>query len=104
MFPILADRRNGAAGLLSGGEQQMLAFGRALMSQPERHDARRAVDGPGARRWSTRCWARCATWPTPASASCMVEQNAEVGLEVADEVVVVARGEVVFSGPAEQAR
>ena len=35
MFPILADRSNGAAGLLSGGEQQMLAFGRALMSQPK---------------------------------------------------------------------
>jgi branched-chain amino acid transport system ATP-binding protein len=35
MFPILADRRNGAAGLLSGGEQQMLAFGRALMSSPK---------------------------------------------------------------------
>lgn len=35
MFPILADRSNGAAGLLSGEEQQMLAFGRALMSQPK---------------------------------------------------------------------
>jgi ABC-type branched-subunit amino acid transport system ATPase component len=34
MFPILRQRRSGAAGLLSGGEQQMLAFGRALMSQP----------------------------------------------------------------------
>ena len=34
----------------------------------------------------------------------MVEQNAEMGLEIADDVVVVARGEVVFSGPAEQAR
>ena len=36
------------AGSLSGGEQQMLAIGRALMSQPEAHPARRALDGPGA--------------------------------------------------------
>ena len=35
MFPILATRRDKAAGLLSGGEQQMLAFARALMSQPK---------------------------------------------------------------------
>ena len=34
----------------------------------------------------------------------LVEQNAEVGLEIADEVVAMARGEVVFSGPAAQAR
>jgi branched-chain amino acid transport system ATP-binding protein len=34
LFPILRERRRGPAGLLSGGEQQMLAFGRALMAQP----------------------------------------------------------------------
>jgi branched-chain amino acid transport system ATP-binding protein len=103
MFPILYERRNGAAGLLSGGEQQMLAFGRALMSQPRimlldepsmglapavvesvaEHVRKMADSGIGV---------------------LMVEQNAEVGLEVADEVVVVARGEVGFSGPAATAR
>jgi branched-chain amino acid transport system ATP-binding protein len=103
MFPILAERRDGAAGLLSGGEQQMLAFGRALMSQPRimlldepsmglaptvvdlvaEHVRRMADSGIGV---------------------LMVEQNAEVGLEVADEVVVVARGEVGYSGPASTAR
>ena len=35
MFPILHERRDKAGGLLSGGEQQMLAFGRALMSEPK---------------------------------------------------------------------
>ena len=35
MFPLLADRRNSTAGYLSGGEQQMLAIGRALMSSPK---------------------------------------------------------------------
>ena len=35
MFPVLAERRNQAAGTLSGGEQQMLAIGRCLMGNPE---------------------------------------------------------------------
>ena len=46
--PRLQERRKQAGGTLSGGEQQMLAIGRALMAQPEGAAARRAVDGPGA--------------------------------------------------------
>ncbi len=47
LFPRLLERRAQAGGTLSGGEQQMLAIGRALMGQPEAAAARRAVDGPG---------------------------------------------------------
>ena len=47
LFPRLAERRGQAGGTLSGGEQQMLAIGRALMARPKAAAARRAVDGPG---------------------------------------------------------
>ncbi|HEY3259375.1 MAG TPA: ABC transporter ATP-binding protein [Pseudonocardiaceae bacterium] len=103
MFPILADRRSGAAGLLSGGEQQMLAFGRALMSQPKVM----LLDEPSMGLAPAVVEAVAANVRTMADSGIgilMVEQNAEVGLEVADDVVIVARGEVVFSGPASAAR
>ena len=44
-FPRLKERRKQIAGTLSGGEQQMLAMSRALMSHPKLHDAGRAVHG-----------------------------------------------------------
>ncbi|MBI1376618.1 MAG: ATP-binding cassette domain-containing protein [Frankiales bacterium] len=102
-FPILADRRNGPAGLLSGGEQQMLAFGRALMSQasvilmdePSMGLAPAVVD-------SVLVSARGIA--DSGKSVLMVEQNAEAGLEVADTVVVVSRGEVVYEGTVAEAR
>jgi branched-chain amino acid transport system ATP-binding protein len=103
LFPILGHRRGGAAGLLSGGEQQMLAFGRALMSQPRVM----LMDEPSMGLAPTIVDTMLYSVRTIADTGIgvlMVEQNAEAGLEVADDVVVVARGEVVFSGPAEVAR
>jgi branched-chain amino acid transport system ATP-binding protein len=102
-FPILRERRSGAAGLLSGGEQQMLAFGRALMSQPRIM----LLDEPSMGLAPTMVENVLHGVRAIADSGIgvlMVEQNAEVGLEVADDVVVVARGEVVFSGPASEAR
>jgi branched-chain amino acid transport system ATP-binding protein len=103
MFPILHERRAGRAGLLSGGEQQMLAFGRALMSQPRIM----LLDEPSmglAPAIVESIAEKVRTMADSGIGILMVEQNAEVGLEVADDVVVVARGEVAFSGPAEAAR
>jgi len=103
MFPILRERRSGPAGLLSGGEQQMLAFGRALMSSPRVM----MLDEPSMGLAPTLVEAVLGAVREIADsgiAMLLVEQNAEVGLEVADDVVAMARGEVVFSGPAEQAR
>jgi len=48
LFPRLRERMHQRAGTMSGGEQQMLAIGRALMSKPASAAARRAVAGPGA--------------------------------------------------------
>ncbi|MDR7303955.1 ABC transporter ATP-binding protein [Haloactinomyces albus] len=103
MFPVLRERRRGPAGLLSGGEQQMLAFGRALMSAPRAM----MMDEPSMGLAPAMVESVLGTVRDIANsgiALLVVEQNADMGLEIADDVVVVARGEVVFSGPAEQAR
>jgi branched-chain amino acid transport system ATP-binding protein len=103
LFPILRERADGPAGLLSGGEQQMLAFGRALMSHPRVM----LLDEPSMGLAPTLVESvldKVRLMADSGIGILMVEQNAEVGLEVADDVVVVARGEVVFSGPASVAR
>jgi branched-chain amino acid transport system ATP-binding protein len=97
MFPILATRRRGQAGLLSGGEQQMLAFGRAMMSQPKVM----LMDEPSMGLAPAVVESVLATAREIADtgiAILMVEQNADVGLTVADTVTVMERGEVVHSG------
>ena len=103
MFPILHERRNGPAGLLSGGEQQMLAFGRALMSSASTI----LMDEPSmglapAIVQSVLNSAR--TIAESGKTVLMVEQNAEAGLAVADDVFLVERGEVAYSGTAKEAR
>jgi branched-chain amino acid transport system ATP-binding protein len=102
MFPILKERRSGLAGLLSGGEQQMLAFGRALMSEPKYM----LMDEPSMGLAPTvveQVMEKVRFMAESGIGILMVEQNAG-WLEVADDVVAVARGEVVFSGSAESAR
>jgi branched-chain amino acid transport system ATP-binding protein len=103
MFPILADRRREQAGLLSGGEQQMLAFGRALMSQPRFM----LMDEPSmglAPAVIDKVMATVREIADSGIGVLMVEQNAEAGLGIADDVVVMARGEVTFRGSAGEAR
>jgi branched-chain amino acid transport system ATP-binding protein len=103
MFPILAERQSGAAGLLSGGEQQMLAFGRALMSQPKVM----LLDEPSmglAPVVIDSIIAKVRDMADSGIGILMVEQNAEAGLDIADEVVAIARGSVVYTGPASDAR
>lgn len=102
-FPILSERRAMPAGLLSGGEQQMLAFGRALMSQPQviLMDEPSMGLAPG---MVDNVLSSVRAIADSGIAVLMVEQNADAGLEVADDVVVMARGEVVYQGSASDAQ
>jgi len=103
MFPILADRVNGPAGLLSGGEQQMLAFARSLMSRPRYI----LMDEPSmglAPAVVDRVMDSVRDIADRGIGVLMVEQNAEAGMKIADDVVVVNRGESVYTGPVAEAR
>lgn len=100
-FPILSDRRHSAAGFLSGGEQQMLAFGRAAISRPRVM----LMDEPSmglAPSAVETVMAQVRSIADSGIAVLLVEQNARMGLQIADDVVLMARGSVVYSGSASE--
>lgn len=99
MFPILETRRDSAAGLLSGGEQQMLAFGRALMGKP--HIL--LIDEPSmglAPALVDQVIAAIARIASEGIAILMVEQNAHAAFGVADRAYVLDQGAVTLTGSA----
>lgn len=97
-FPRLAERRRALAGLLSGGERQMLAVGRALMSRPKLM----LLDEPSA-ALSPKIVGEVATVISSLRdlglSVLLVEQNVSLALEVADEINVLREGRIVFSKP-----
>jgi len=99
MFPVLADRRHGRAALLSGGEQQMLAIGRALMASPKLL----VLDEPSlglAPKIVGQIGRVIAEINQTGTSVLLVEQNATMALGVADSAYVLDVGQVSLSGNA----
>ncbi|MFF8603182.1 ABC transporter ATP-binding protein [Streptomyces sp. NPDC015232] len=99
LFPVLADRARQRAGLLSGGEQQMLAVGRALMAAPRLL----LLDEPSlglAPLMAARIADTIREINAQGTAVLLVEQNAALALRLADRAYVLEVGEVTLSGPA----
>lgn len=99
LFPILAERRQQFAGTLSGGQQQMLAVGRALMCNPKLL----LLDEPSlglAPKIVEQVFALITTLRDQGITIVVVEQNVGMALEIADRGYVFASGQIELSGSA----
>jgi branched-chain amino acid transport system ATP-binding protein len=96
-FPVLAERREQMAATLSGGEQQMLAIGRALIARP----SLLLLDEPSlglAPKFITRIFLTLRELRQEGKTILLVEQNARQALQIADRGYVMERGRIVLSG------
>lgn len=97
LFPILARKRHEAAGTLSGGQQQMLAMGRAMMTRPKLL----LLDEPSmglAPRLVAEIFATIRALKEAATTILLVDQNARAALAVADRAYVLEVGRIALSG------
>ena len=98
-FPRLAERKNQAAGTLSGGEQQMLAMGRALMSKPSII----LMDEPSmglSPILVNEIFDIIQSISKSGTTVLLVEQNAKKALSIADRAYVLETGKIVLEGKA----
>jgi branched-chain amino acid transport system ATP-binding protein len=103
LFPLLKERVGQAGGTLSGGEQQMLAIGRALMSRPRLL----LLDEPSlglAPLMVERIFGTIAELKRQGRTILLVEQNVHQALDIADRAYVMETGRITLDGPAEVLR
>ena len=103
LFPRVKERLGQLAGTLSGGEQQMVAIGRALMARPKLL----CMDEPSmglSPAFVEQVFDIIQTINRQGTTIFMVEQNANMALSIADRAYVLQTGQVVLSGPAAELR
>ncbi|MCS7102892.1 MAG: ABC transporter ATP-binding protein [Candidatus Korarchaeum sp.] len=101
LFPILKERRNQLAGTMSGGEQQMLAIARALMSRPELL----ALDEPSmglAPKFVSDIFRTLRKMRDEGVTILLAEQNVRAALEISDRAYIIETGKVVIEGISSQ--
>ena len=100
-FPALSERRDRMAGTLSGGEQQMLAIGRALVARPRLL----LLDEPSlglAPKFITLIFQTLRELKAEGKTILLVEQNARQALQIADRAYVMERGNIALSGSGQE--
>ena len=98
LFPVLAERRSQSAGTFSGGEQQMLAMGRAMMCRPKLL----MLDEPSmglSPLMMKKIMQTVKTLKSQGTTILLVEQNAQAALSLADQGYVLEVGKIVLQGP-----
>ena len=100
-FPRLAERLNHGGQQLSGGEQQMLTIGRALMTNPDLLILDEATEGL-APLIAREIWRICGLIRESGISSIIVDKNWKHVTQITDRNVILVKGEVVFEGSSEQ--
>ena len=103
LFPTLAERRGTPGSLLSGGEQQMLSIGRALMTNPILLILDEATEGlaPLVRR---EIWACLARLKAAGQSILIIDKNIDDLTRIADRHFIIEKGRIVWSGTGEKLR
>ncbi len=97
LFPILRERRSARAGVLSGGEQQMLALARALLGDPALLIVDEPAEGLSA-PMAARVAACLRTLRERGVAILLIEQRLALAPDLADRIAVMGHGRIVFDG------
>jgi len=103
LFPLLADRQSNAGSQLSGGEQQMLAISRALMTNPDLLILDEATEGlaPLVR---DDIWRVLAQLKSAGQSILVIDKNVEALTKIADKHFIIEKGVVVWSGNSKELR